>query len=115
MEINVNGAITAMLDTPGVHPGDDRWFTAREAFFAALMSWENKTLDQAACAALDHLGIDDGDPVRLSAMASFNEALTASPFQKRFASLGKGLVGKALNNLKTLGSAQPKKTKQGGE
>lgn len=119
MEINVNRAVTALLDTPGVHPGDDRWFAAREAFFDALMSWDNKTLDQAACVALDHLGIDDGDPVRLSAMANFNEALTASPFQKRFASLGNGMMGKALksagSNLRTLGSAQPKKTEQGGE
>lgn len=115
MEININQAITALLDTPGVHPGDNTWFTAREEFFAVLMSWEGKTLDQAACAALDHLGIDDGDPVRLAAMANFNEALTASPFQKRFASVGNGLAGKALNNLKALGSAQPKKTKGGGE
>lgn len=113
MEINVNRAVTALLDTPGVHPGDDRWLTARDAFFDALMSWDNKTLDQAMCAALDHLGIDDGDPVRLGAMANFNKALTASPFQKSSGMVGKGL--KALTG--TLFAQEPKKTKtkEGGD
>ena len=113
MEINVNRAVTALLDTPGVHPGDGRWLTARDAFFDALMSWDNKTLDQAMCAALDHLGIDDGDPVRLGAMANFNKALTASPFQKSSGMVGKGL--KALTG--TLFAQEPKKTKtkEGGD
>ena len=47
--------ITAALDVPGVHPGDDSWYTAFDAFFDALRFGAttrdalNTTLDIAKC------------------------------------------------------------------
>ncbi len=71
----IRQAVTALLDTPGVHPGNDNWYAADEVFWTTLRSWDNNSLDTAANAALTRLGIDD-DGLRITALARFHDALT---------------------------------------
>jgi uncharacterized protein YneF (UPF0154 family) len=53
---NTETAVTAMLDTEGVHPGDDRWFEAFNKFlqFAKVQSFEESIVK-----TLDFLGVTD--------------------------------------------------------
>ncbi len=59
--------ITAALDVPGVHPGDDSWYTAFNAFFNALRL--GATIKDALNLALDTVKCDD--------MALRNQAFVA--------------------------------------
>ena len=49
--------ITAALDAPGVHPGDERWFAGFDNFFAALK--DGADLSTAVNTALDSVGCSD--------------------------------------------------------
>lgn len=67
-------AVTAMLDTEGVHPGDGSWFTAYDAFFTKV---KEDTVEAAAHGALDTLNVQN-DTVRLQAVANFWDAFNSS-------------------------------------
>lgn len=67
-------AVTAMLDTEGVHPGDASWFTAYDAFFTKL---KEDTVEAAVHGSLDTLNVQD-ETTRRQAVANFWEAFNTS-------------------------------------
>ena len=60
-------AITATLDTDGVHPWNDSWHDAYNLFFALV---KEDTVEQAIYGSLDYLGVTDHE-VKLRALANF--------------------------------------------
>ncbi len=116
--LNIRRAATALLDTPGVHPGDDRWHSADEVFWSTLRSHDSKTLDDAANAALDHLGVD-GAATRIEALANFHNGLVretvTTKATKTVKSGAKSIAQRVKNNASQLAGKSPKKTRNGGE
>lgn len=71
---DMRAAVTAMLDTEGVHPGDASWFAAYDAFFTKV---KEDTVEVAMHGSLDTLNVQN-DAVRIQALANFWEAFNAS-------------------------------------
>jgi len=66
-------AITAALDTDGVHPGNDSWHTAYGRFFKELQ--DGASFSDALDASLDVLDIPEHDARRLLARSTFEDTL----------------------------------------
>lgn len=89
-------AVTAMLDTPGVHPGNPSWHTAFNTFFELV---KEATVEEAIYGSLDHLNVHD-DATRLHARANFWSAFneTRQPARNRAKNVTRS-VGQAVQNV----------------
>lgn len=96
-------AITAALDTDGVHPGDDRWYGAYELFFGKL---KDHTVEEALNEAFDLVGASDNElraNARSNFWVAFNETRTKSSRRG-----SKGFLGKLSDNLQESFAPNPK-------
>lgn len=72
-------AATAMLDTDGVHPGDNSWHVAYDLFFEKV---KEDTVENAIKSSLDFLHVND-EAIRLLALARYRTAFDNSRQPRR--------------------------------
>lgn len=75
MAHDLPAAVTAFLDTNGVHPYDDRWYTAYEMTFEAF---KRTSIEIALSDTLDFLEVNNAD-TRRSALNNFWQSLIGTP------------------------------------